>query len=102
MRREALGYALLLAIASSPSAADSRRLDRFGDPLPEGAIIRLGTTRFRPASPYGQFALSPDGKTFATGENRDVPPLGRRNREALLVQPAARRNEMRSSLVLSG
>ncbi|MCE9534767.1 MAG: PQQ-like beta-propeller repeat protein [Planctomycetes bacterium] len=72
MRTEALGCTLLLAITSSLTAAEPARLDRFGDPLPNGAIHRLGTTRFRPASPHGQFALSPNGKVFATGESRDV------------------------------
>jgi WD40 repeat protein len=72
MSREALAYSILLSIASSLPAADPVRLDRFGDPLPNGAIYRLGTTRYRPSNTYGQFALSPDGKVFATGEYREV------------------------------
>jgi WD40 repeat protein len=72
VRREAVACSLLLAIASTLTAAESARLDRFGDPLPDGAIFRLGTTRFRPATSYCQFALAPDGKVFATGDSGDV------------------------------
>jgi WD40 repeat protein len=51
------------------------------DPLPAGAVARLGTTRFRPG-PYVNFAaLSPDGKLIATATSQDMVLLDRRTGE---------------------
>jgi RNA polymerase sigma factor (sigma-70 family) len=47
-------------------------LDAQGDPLPPGAVGRLGTLRFRHADSVGAFALSPDGKTLAGAGGRDL------------------------------
>jgi RNA polymerase sigma factor (sigma-70 family) len=42
-------------------------VDLLGDPLPEGALRRFGTTRFRHGNQIMAMARSPDGKTIATG-----------------------------------
>jgi RNA polymerase sigma factor (sigma-70 family) len=57
---------------AEPSAQVRHRVDALGDPLPEGALLRLGTTRFRGPSSVEAIALSPDGKLLATAGSRTV------------------------------
>ena len=55
-----------LAAPSAPSLTALPTVDLLGDPLPEGARLRLGTLRFHPPSSGDELALSPDGRTIVT------------------------------------
>ncbi len=59
------------AVVPSLEATDTRT-DAQGDPLPAGALLRIGTTRFRDGGPTNQAILSPDGKVLATASEAGV------------------------------
>ncbi|HEY8505885.1 MAG TPA: hypothetical protein VIL46_14975, partial [Gemmataceae bacterium] len=62
--RPAAVLALLLTLPPG-ALAQAPRADAHGDPLPEGARLRVGTTRFRAGESVRAADLSPDGKTLA-------------------------------------
>src|SRR4051812_19491215 len=53
--------------SGAPGAGGQARLDRYGDPLPTGALARLGSLRWRHAGVASVVAFSPDGKVLASG-----------------------------------
>jgi WD40 repeat protein len=57
---------------STQSAAE--RVDQVGDPLPEGALLRLGTAHSRHHDVIHTLALTPDGKTVATAGSKEEYP----------------------------
>jgi WD40 repeat protein len=55
-----------------PKATNRPRLDQYGDPLPEGALARIGTAKFRHNEfNFAAIAFSPNGKFIASGAQRE-------------------------------
>jgi hypothetical protein len=55
---------VLLALLGPVCVAAADPLDGYGDPLPEGAVARLGSARLRPAGRH--IAFTPDSRFLAT------------------------------------
>lgn len=86
--------ALIFGILIFSSAADAQekiRKDIHGDPLPEGALARLGTIKLRPGDVIQNLAFSPDGKQIACWTGR----LYSAEANALAIYEVATGNELR-------
>jgi WD40 repeat protein len=81
--------ALVGCILAAGAAPAQPRLDRFGDPLPPGALYRIGTARLQLGAPLGKIAVSADGKRITACDYRSfaVWELDR-GREVLRISDA--------------
>jgi WD40 repeat protein len=55
-----------------PAEETQARTDRYGDLLPDGALVRLGTVRLRPGDIMRCVTVAPDGRTVVSAGDRGV------------------------------
>jgi WD40 repeat protein len=69
---------LATSVADDTDAKSEPRVDFYGDPLPDGAVARLGTVRYRACAGAGRIEFLADGRTLLGCDDRrlvwlDVP-----------------------------
>src|SRR3954451_15122537 len=60
------------ALFAQPTQQIVARVDTFGDPLPVGAVMRLGAMRFRFGGGLADIRFSPDGKMIVAHVPSDI------------------------------
>ncbi len=70
------------AVAANKNNVAKHATDRYGDPLPKGALAHLGTVRFRQDYALDCATISPDGRLLA-GRIKDSSRFGTRKRGKL-------------------
>jgi WD40 repeat protein len=68
-RKQGLLAAVLTAVGAASVLAQEPRRDLYGDPLPPGAVARIGTVRLRTPREISRIALSADGKLLVTSDD---------------------------------
>ncbi len=62
-------WLVLLLVPGMAAGQDKLRVDVHGDPLPPGALARIGSTRLRHAGPVSSLAFTRDGKVIASASH---------------------------------
>ena len=79
-------FAVAMSLLSVGSAPAQNRLDTFGDPLPKGAVQRLGTIRLRHAENIGAVVFSSNGRFRASAGHDQIIRLWHPTTGALLKE----------------